>query len=134
MHRSRETINATVLTSAIGIYARFEADVGAFIPRDDGFGRIAKKLRRSTRPFSWRAVAMRRRFLARIDIDNIRVVKIDMKFFEAIGRIARSAATSGLGRFSRVQRFAVLAVKSFPSPKIMLWHVISSLEHITLSS
>lgn len=124
MCRSRETINATVLATAIGINARFEADVGTLIPRDDSFGRIAKKLRRSTRSF----------FLAGIDIDNIRVAKIDMKSFEAIGRIARCASTSGLRRFTRVQVLAIFAVKSFPRLKIMLWHVISSLEHITLSS
>ena len=83
MRRSRETINATVLTAAIWVDARFEADVGTFVACDNAFCRVAKKLRRAAR-----------RLLARIDIDNIRIVKIDMKFFEAISRIACRATTA----------------------------------------
>jgi hypothetical protein len=124
MRRSRETINATVLATAIGINARFEADVGTLVPRDDGFACIVKKLRGAAWPIP----------LARIDIDNIRVAKIDMKFFEAIGGIARRSAPSRYNRFSRVRWLAIFSVESFPRPKIMFWHAVSSSEHIALSS
>ena len=72
-----------MLAAAIRIQARFEADVRTVVARDDCSCPIAKELRGATRLI----------FIVMVDLDNIRVAKIDMKFFESIRRAPGSASS-----------------------------------------
>ena len=117
MGRSRETINATVLATAIRIDAGFETDIRTLVACDNGFRAVPKKLRRTLRP----------RLVSGIDIDNIDIGKIDMQLFEAVGRAPRGAAT--------VDRLDTLRRLPDKGPEFFLRsHGISSHEHIRLSS
>jgi hypothetical protein len=124
MRGPRETINATMLATAIRIDARFKSDIGTLIARDDRFGRVAEKLRRAR----WSI------FGVRVDIDNIDIAKIDMKLFETIRRIAGGAAPACYAFVGTRFFVAIFAIKLFARLKIVLGHVISSSEHIALSS
>ena len=47
--RTRETIDAAMLAAAIGIHARFKANVGTVIPYNSLSRSVAKELRRAKR-------------------------------------------------------------------------------------
>ncbi len=93
MRRSRETINATVFATSVGIDAAFETDVGTLVVRDNRFRLVAKKLRFASRSL----------FHRRDRIDNVGIRHINMKFLEAIGRAPGSAATAD--RIGALRRF-----------------------------
>jgi len=63
-----------VLTAAIGVDACFETNVRAVVSRDDGLGGVAKKLRLPARAI----------IRGKIDINSLRLVNIDVKFFESV--------------------------------------------------
>ncbi len=71
MSRARVTINAAVLATAIWIHTRLETNIGAVVAGDDASRTISKILGYRFRPLPWHAVAMRRRLIAKIDINNI---------------------------------------------------------------
>src|SRR5713101_382588 len=118
MGRSRETIDAAVLATAIRIDARFEPDIRTLIARDDGLGVVAKILYRAPRLL----------LLIRIGIDNIAIGKIDMEILETIRRTPGSSATDN----------RCVALRPFfnDRTKFLLaacGHGTSSHEHITMS-
>ena len=119
MRRPRETIDAAMLATAIGIDARFESDIRALIPRNDCFRGVPKILRRPPGLF----------FVARIGIDNIDIGKIDVQLFEPIRRTPGSAAAVDW----------LLALRCFLNDRTKFLfpassHVTRSHEHIHLSS
>ena len=117
MCRPGVTVNAAVLAPAIGIEARLETDIGAIVPSDDRFGSITKILCRAPRLFR----------CGNINIDRINVGQIDVQLFEPIRR-APGRATPSKG---------CVALRRFEDHRFKLFvrrHVISSHEHITLSS
>ena len=116
MRRPSEAINTTVLASAIRIDARFKANVGTLIARDNCLRRVAKI-------FCCPARLSRR---LGIFIDNIDIGKIDMQLFETIGRTPGRAAT--VDSLMTLRRFLNNWDK-FP-PR----HGECSREHIRLSS
>ena len=87
MGRPGVTVNATMLASAIGIETCLKTDIRAAIASDDRFGFVAKILRSAARPL----------VSVRVGVDNIEVINIDVKSFEAIGRTPGSPPpTDGL--------------------------------------
>ena len=109
-------IDAAVLAAAIRIEARLESDIGTIVASDDRFRDVAKILRLPARPF----------FALGIDIDNIRIVKIEMEFFEPISRAPR-CATPVDGR-------TALRRLIDNRDQLPICHETSSHEHIRLSS
>src|SRR5436190_23945058 len=71
-----------MLATTIRIDAAFEADVRTLVMGYDCFGVVAKILRRAPRLL----------LFFKIGIDNIDIGKIDMEFFESVGRAPGSAA------------------------------------------
>ena len=126
MRRPCVAINAAVLATTIWIHAGLKANVGTVVARNDRFRAIAEKLRRSPRPHR----------VARVGIDNsdrsrergIDISKIDMQFFETIGRTPGGAASMG--------RRVTLRLLLDHRPIFQFrraCHMIGSYEHIILS-
>ena len=82
MGRSRVTIDAPVLASAIRIQTRFKADIRTGIPGDNRSRSIAKILRRTPR----------RVFGLLLEINDVNVGQVDVQFFESVRRAPRRAA------------------------------------------
>src|SRR5438552_11459042 len=125
MRRPRVTINAAVLATAIRVHARLETDIRTAIARDDRFRAIAEKLRRPPRPHR----------VARVGIDNIDIIMIDMELFETICRAPRRAAAADRRRtlrrlFNDRPIFLRTSLLHFRASG----RVLSSHEHIALSS
>ena len=76
MCRARVTIDAAVLSPAIGIEACLETDIGAAVSSDDRFGSVAKILRGA-------ALLL---LGTNITIYNIYVGQIQMQFLESVCR------------------------------------------------
>jgi hypothetical protein len=82
--RAGVAIDAAVLAAAIGIYARFKADVGAVVIRNNLARAVAQELR------------ARVRILFGVPIG----IGLEMDFFEAVGRIRECAAMEIRFQFS----------------------------------
>src|SRR5256885_13249952 len=77
MEWPRVTIDAAVLTTAVRIHARLEANVRAVVITDDRAGSVPKELR------------SRQRIFLRIPI----LIGFQINLFEPVGRIAGSSAS-----------------------------------------
>ena len=118
--RPRKAVDAAMLAAAIRIDARLESDIRAVVPRDDRFRQVPEKLRLPPRLFLL--------FTGRIDLHDIRVAEIDVKFFKPVGRIPRSASSMDRRRRRRClfDDGDKLLLGCFTGPG----HVTSSHEHI----
>src|SRR5947207_9333179 len=113
-----------MLTTAVRIKARLEADIGAVVPRDDCFGEVAKKLRVAPRLFFL--------FAGRIDLDYVGIAQIDVKLLEPVRRVPGRASSvdgrRGWGRLLNDRNEFLFGLL------LRLRHETSSHEHMALSS
>src|SRR5207302_5852570 len=103
----------------------FKPKVGTVVTRDDRFRAVAEKLRRPPRPHR----------VARVGINNIDIITIDMQPFETICRAPRRAAAADRRRtlrrlFNDRPIFLRASLLHFRASN----RVLSSHEHIALST
>ena len=92
MSRPGETIDAAMLTTSIRVQTRFKANIRAVVSGDDCLRSVTEELRFAARPlFVFRG----------IHLNNVDIPEVDMKFFESIGRIPRSASSMDRRRWGR---------------------------------